>query len=324
MPSQTPNEISWDVFISHASEDKVEFVKPLAEALATYGAKVWYDEFTLSVGDSLSRSIDKGLAKCKFGVVVLSTSFLKKDWPEYELKGLTAKEIGNYKVILPIWHNIERNDILAYSPTLADKKAISSSENSPDKIALQLLETIRPDLFTRILKKIAYWEAISKAKTELRDPKKLKMGPARHEQLSKDLLGRIRLIRAALWGAYSHSMDFWVEGFKRDMHPSREIAWWEHVAACYTEVSKLTPLTREQHVQAFDVIYALCNGIEESNVSQEISALPEEAMKKIRNIVPYRLPVYDIVDQFPKESDEIPKESPDELAEYDIEHFPMK
>ncbi len=57
----------YDLFISHASEDKEEFVRPLAETLENMGVKVWYDEFTLKVGDSLRRSIDNGLVKSKYG-----------------------------------------------------------------------------------------------------------------------------------------------------------------------------------------------------------------------------------------------------------------
>jgi hypothetical protein len=49
------------LFISHASEDKEDFVRPLAETLQQLGVKVWYDEFTLKVGDSLRRKIDSGL-----------------------------------------------------------------------------------------------------------------------------------------------------------------------------------------------------------------------------------------------------------------------
>jgi len=95
----------YDLFISHASEDKDALVRPLAKALSEFGLRVWYDEFTLSIGDSLSKAIDKGLADSQFGLVVLSPSFLKKGWPDYELRGLLAREIGSRKVILPIWHN---------------------------------------------------------------------------------------------------------------------------------------------------------------------------------------------------------------------------
>ena len=234
------NKENWDVFISHASEDKEDFVRPLANALTKFGAKVWYDELALKIGDSLGRSIDNGLSRSSFGIIVISPHFLEKQWPEYELRGLVAREMEGGKVILPVWHNVTKSQVLEYSPPLADKKALSTSNSSVEKIAISLLEIIRPDIFTRILKRLAYLDRIKNAKTEKIDPKKIAMGPIRHEELPDDLVGRIRLLRATLWGAYSHSMQFWLDGFKRDAHPSREVAWWEHVAACYTEISKLT------------------------------------------------------------------------------------
>lgn len=82
---------TWDVFVSHASEDKSAFVRPLAQSLKRLGFDVWYDEFSLSPGMSLSRSIDDGLARCRFGIVVISQSFIRKPWPEREIRGLVAR-----------------------------------------------------------------------------------------------------------------------------------------------------------------------------------------------------------------------------------------
>jgi hypothetical protein len=101
----------WDVFISHASEDKDDFVRPLAQGLDNRGLNVWFDEYTLTVGDSLRRSIDRGLAGCRFGIVVISPNFLHKEWPQRELDGLVTREIGGKKVILPVWHNISAEQI---------------------------------------------------------------------------------------------------------------------------------------------------------------------------------------------------------------------
>ena len=133
-----PDLIGYDAFISHASEDKAKVVKPLATALTTLGYRVWYDEFELKVGDSLRQSIDKGLVNSRFGIVVLSPAFFSKNWPQYELNGLTAREIEGHKVILPIWHSVDRNDVLAYSPPLADKVALSTRRLSIKKIAQAL------------------------------------------------------------------------------------------------------------------------------------------------------------------------------------------
>ena len=118
--------MKWDVFICHASEDKKGLVRGLAEGLKHAGLRVWYDEFSLSIGDSLRRSIDKGLAKSNYGIVVLSPSFFKKEWPQKELDALVGKEADGKKVILPSWHRIGRNEVAARSPLLADRVALRS------------------------------------------------------------------------------------------------------------------------------------------------------------------------------------------------------
>jgi len=141
--TKTKKEYQYDVFICHASEDKESFVRPLAHELRDNGLNVWYDEFSLKVGDGLRRSINKGLLKSKFGIVVLSQNFFSKDWAQKELNGLTALEIDGRKVILPIWHNIIREDITEYSPILADSFASLSSRGFK-KCAEELIEVIKP------------------------------------------------------------------------------------------------------------------------------------------------------------------------------------
>ncbi|MFM1715060.1 TIR domain-containing protein [Aeromonas salmonicida] len=138
--SQEP-EIEYDLFISHASEDKEELVRPLAIALEGLGVKVWYDEFTLKVGDSLRRSIDGGLSNSRFGTVVLSSSFFAKNWTHYELDGMTAKEMDGRKMILPIWHKVTKSEVIKFSPTLADKVALNTSVHSTEEIA-QLISDV--------------------------------------------------------------------------------------------------------------------------------------------------------------------------------------
>src|SRR5258707_466953 len=109
----TPRDRNPDVFISHASEDKAEIARPLALLLRQRGYIVWYDEFSLRLGDSLRRSIDQGLSRCRFGLVILSPAFLAKEWPQYELDGLNARQVGTKsKVILPIWHRLDRDHLL--------------------------------------------------------------------------------------------------------------------------------------------------------------------------------------------------------------------
>jgi hypothetical protein len=127
--------MAWDVFISHASEDKEAFVRPLAEALQTKGFRVWYDEFTLTVGDSLRRSIDRGLAGSRYGIVVISPAFLNSEWPQKELDGLVGREVDGRKVILPVWHNIDDKTVRRSSPLLADRLATSTAKGIDGVVA---------------------------------------------------------------------------------------------------------------------------------------------------------------------------------------------
>ena len=134
----------FDVFISHASEDKESFVRPLAERLRSEHVEVWYDEFSLELGDSLQSSIDHGLARSRFGIVVLSPSFFAKRWPKREFAGLVAREmIGGHKVILPIWHGVGREEVCSYSPPLADLVAISSDQGLEEVVA-RIFAVVRP------------------------------------------------------------------------------------------------------------------------------------------------------------------------------------
>lgn len=134
----------YDVFISHASEDKAEFATVLAQKLQASGVKVWFDEFELKLGDSLRRSIDKGLVASRFGIIVLSSAFFAKNWTQYELDGLVAREMEGAKVILPIWHKVSKDEVMNYSPSLADKFALNTSEYTIDELVSQIVEVVSP------------------------------------------------------------------------------------------------------------------------------------------------------------------------------------
>jgi hypothetical protein len=143
--------VLYDVFISHASEDKDAFVRPMAEKLRESRIAVWYDEFSLTPGDSLRRSIDQGLAKSRYGVVVLSSAFFAKNWTQWELDGLVARQMsGGSKIIIPIWHGISRREIEAHSPPLADKVAIQSSSGL-DKVVRDILAVTHPEGSTLLI-----------------------------------------------------------------------------------------------------------------------------------------------------------------------------
>src|SRR4051812_49118779 len=135
--------MDYDVFISHASEDKDGFVRELATCLRNRGVAVWYDDYALRLGDSLSASISKGLSSSSFGVVVISPHFIAKRWPQRELAALVAREDVAEKVILPIWHDVTKEDLLAHLPLLADKLAAHSSEGA-NAVAEKILDVVSP------------------------------------------------------------------------------------------------------------------------------------------------------------------------------------
>lgn len=136
------NDVQYDVFISHASEDKKDVVTPLAKALRAGGLSVWYEDFELKIGDSLRRNIDRGIASSRFGIVVLSKAFFGKGWPNYELDGLVTKSVDGDQVLLPIWHNITKDEVVSYSPSLADKLARNTTMQTVEEIAEEIVEVV--------------------------------------------------------------------------------------------------------------------------------------------------------------------------------------
>lgn len=136
-------EYEFDLFISHASEDKDGFVRELVQRLEERGLRVWFDDAELQVGDRLTPKIDEGLARSRFGVVVLSPAFFQGGWPEAELDALTNRENAEGQVVvLPIWLGISAEEVMKYSPLLKGKKALRS-EDGLDSIVEQLVRRVR-------------------------------------------------------------------------------------------------------------------------------------------------------------------------------------
>ena len=137
----------YDVFVSHAYEDKKSFVDEFVEALRNQGLKVWYDTDKLKWGDSMREKIDRGLAKSRYGVVILSPNYIAehKYWTKAELNGLFQVETVNGKTILPIWHNLTKKQVVEYSPIIADRKAMTTASMTPEEIAAELKELFVPN-----------------------------------------------------------------------------------------------------------------------------------------------------------------------------------
>lgn len=274
------DEKQYDVFISHASEDKEDIAAPLAATLRALGVRVWYDAFELTIGDSLSRKIDQGLARSKFGIVVISPAFLKKNWPEYELRGLISREIDGEKVILPIWHNISRSEVMQYSPPLADKLALSTEGKAPAALTQDLLKVVRPDLHQQFLRAVV-------AKTEslkrLRNFQLSEIVPSlpRHETLPQHLMARVIAIHALTEDVLPMSLSETVRSFRCDTTPEREVRVWERIVACLYLATAGENFSPEKRRDIFAVLLAASLGPIGEQERELRSTLSSEEFKSL-------------------------------------------
>lgn len=139
-------ESDYDVFICHASEDKEEIVRPLANALSDAGLRVWYDEFELEMGDSLRQKIDYGLSNSRYGVVILSPSFWQKEWTQHELDGLLQRDLSEEKVLLTIRYDLSISQLENESPSLANRYSPEITHDNIDEIVEDVLDITHKSL----------------------------------------------------------------------------------------------------------------------------------------------------------------------------------
>lgn len=251
--------MEWDVFISHASEDKDDFVAPLANSLSSFFINVWYDDFTLKIGESLSGSLDKGLSKSRYGIVVLSRNFIEKAWTDYEMRSLLSREIGYDKVILPIWHNVTKNEIMSYSPFLADKYALNTSIHPIKEITLKLIEVINPHLSEHLVRLILEEKMRTNGtNVMIKNSNHLNLSRKfRHSELPSNLVSRIMLIQKVFEEILPYSIEETLNSFKRDKNPDREIIIWEAMAATYLEYNLAETISFKQKKVLFSILIDL-------------------------------------------------------------------
>jgi len=135
-------EREWDVFLTNASAYKAT-ASELAAELRALDIRPWFDETELTIGMGLRRSIDYGLAHSRFGVVLMSHSFFGREWPQRELDGIVVLQVGGRQRVLPIWHGLSHDDMLGYSPTLADTVAARTSDSTIKEIATEIARVVR-------------------------------------------------------------------------------------------------------------------------------------------------------------------------------------
>jgi hypothetical protein len=112
----------------------------------------------------------------------------------------------------------------------------------------------------------------------------LKPGPIRHQKLPPALVARIEAIRSALDEVYPQSMAEWLDGFKRDANPEAQVVWWERLAHCYTEYTRIQDINPEQRRSSFRAIMGLALGSTDA-VREDLANLPHTALDDIREIL---------------------------------------
>ena len=262
----------WDVFISHASEDKDSIVRQLADVLERLHVKIWYDEFSLKVGDSLSKSIDEGLQKSRFGIIIISKNFLAKKWTDYEYRSLLSKEDNGTKVILPIWHEITKNEVKKFSLYLSDKIALDTSKMPINKLALTLTEIIRPDIYRSIKGYLLFKKLFENAKEEKVRFSELKPQKEPQSKLSKQLEVRARNIYYGIGQVLNSTIDETIYNYELDLRPDREIQIWEIMNLCFLEIInkyQIQVIDKKKAIATLLIGYSLGQIFETDKISED-------------------------------------------------------
>jgi hypothetical protein len=273
----------WDVFVSHSSEDK-QFVERLARQLRSMEIYVWYDEFVLRPGDSISASIDNGIANSRFGVAILSKSYFEKHWTQEEMAGMRAREPLFGKSIIPLWLKIEKEDVSRFSSVLADRLAIRTDGRNARSVAVQIAKVVKPDALNRWhTAQVEY--KLKKGVVTMRDPRVLKKSPHRHRALNSHQLSRIRLLFAATADVFPSSLEEWIDNFRRDLHPDTEILWWETFVSAYLAMvnSSQQASNTKLKKQLFSAFFGAVNGYPEE-LATLLTGLPGRAGERIARI----------------------------------------
>lgn len=231
------------LFLSHSSADKDELVRPLAEFLRTQSVNVWYDEYSLRPGDSLSASIDLGLAATELGVVVISPAFIhaarKSGWTAYELRGITANSIGpGGRRLIPVWHDVARSCVLDFAPPLADLVAINTNGKSISELAFKIMEVVAPEKAQSLSIYLALAEASTRPGQSV-PVDAIRPAPIKPRLVDGQIVVRSLLVSLVLRDArvaYIGDHGLFLDGLARDAHPEVDLRRWETIAAAYQAV----------------------------------------------------------------------------------------
>lgn len=251
----------YDVFISHASEDKDSFVRPLANMLQQAGLKVWYDEFSLRLGDSLSASIDKGIMDSRYGILILSPHFLNKNWTDYEYRSLLTRQTDGEKIILPLWYGVDKADVKRYSLYLTDIKGIVAHHGNMTEVISELLHVIRPDIWREMKMIAAIRKMVAEKETRMMNISDIIASPQKRSRLTPQQYIRSKAVFYGIGRHLNNTLQEYIDGYELDLIPERELQTWEIMNACYLEMLALHPeATEADKYNFYKVILSLSIG----------------------------------------------------------------
>ena len=138
----------YDVFISHANKDKLDYVEELYQTISKLGIKVFYDRETFEWGDNWKQKIYDGVETSEFAIIVISDNYFGREWTEKELQSFLNKQnTSGEKIILPLLHGISVSDLCSHYPELGEIQAISDKDYDIKDVAIlfarQLLKRYR-------------------------------------------------------------------------------------------------------------------------------------------------------------------------------------
>lgn len=253
------NGKQYDVFISHASEDKDAFVRPLANELERWGLKVWYDEFALRLGDSLSASIDRGIQDSRYGLLVLSPSFLGKNWPDYEYRSLLTRQIDGERVILPLWYGVGKDDVKKYSPYLADIKGLVAHEDDLRVVVAEILRVVRPDILREMRMRDTLRRIVREGTPRKVNVSDVVSATSKRSTLTPEQRVRCKAVYFGIGRHFDMSFPEFAEGYELDMVPERELQIWECMNAAYLEMLTAHPEATESERRGFYGVLVLAS-----------------------------------------------------------------
>lgn len=263
----------YDLFISHASEDKDTFVRPLAQQLERLSVKVWYDEFSLQLGDSLSASIDKGLKESRYGLVVLSKAFFQKNWTEYEYRSLLARQNDKERVILPLWYGVTKEDVKNYSLYLVDIKGFEVTKDSYRKVIAAIVSKVRPDIWKELKMRSWLRKMAEEANHIVVRRSDIQAATSKRSKLTPQQFIRSKAVYYGIGKHLHKSFQEYIDDYELDVVPERELQNWEIMNVCYLEMLERHPeATDSDKEDYFKIILSISIGWE---ISANINQTPD-------------------------------------------------